>query len=259
MKKLILVFFLMLIALNIHLSAQSIQIIMGEPLVEEIFTEELEEAVSHGIVKNTTDKTVNFKIRFEVIEIAPEHSLSICYNQCFDVVNIDYEVPGTFTLLPGQTSNEAGDIFSMHCYPFRKIMDDPLTYLGPAPGKTKIIVYLTNADDILDEFEYEITFDIKDPTNVVEEEPAIAGFGIKNIYPNPASENTKIEFEYNKDEDFPHIELYDMKGNRLYNYEVCKCEDYIYLNTKEYSTGSYYVQLVGKNRKSKNQMLLIQR
>lgn len=259
MKKLILVIFLMFVALNINLSAQSVKIVMGDSYVEKVFSVDLEEAVSYGVVKNTTDKTIKFKIRFEVLEIAPEHSISLCYNQCFDVVNIDYEVPGTFTLAPGQTSTEAGDVFSVHCYPFLKISDNPITYIGPAPGKTRVKVYLTNADDILDESEFEITFNIKDPTSVVEEEPSFADFSIKNIYPNPAKESTKIEFQYNKDEDFPHIELFDTKGNKLYNYELCKCEDFIYLNTKEFPNGPYYIQLVGKNKKSKNQMLLIQR
>ena len=255
MKKLIQVIFLMFIALNISLNAQSIQIIEGESYVEEVFSEDLEEAVSHGIVKNMSNKEVTFKIRFEVIEIAKEHSLSLCYNQCFDVVNIDYEVPGTFVLGPGQTSNDVGDLFSMHCYPFLKVND---FFLGPAPGVTKVMVYLTNADDILDESEFEITFNIKNPVSV-EEETLVSDLQISNVYPNPAKDMTKIEFQYNKDEDFPHIELFDINGNKLYDYEVCKCEDFIYLNTKEYANGSYYIQLVGKNRKSKNQMLLIQK
>ncbi len=256
MKKLIQVFFLMFIALNIGLNAQSVQIIEGQSFVEGILTDD--EVISNGVIKNFTDKEITFNIRFEVIEIAPEHSISLCYNQCFDVVNIDYEVPGTFTLAPGQTSNQAGDIFSVHCYPFRKILDNPITYIGPAAGKTKIIVYLTNANDILDESEFEITFNVKNPVSV-EEETLVSDLEISNVYPNPAKDMTKIEFQYNKDEDFPRLELFDINGNKLYDYEVCKCEDFIYLNTKEYANGSYYVQLVGKNRKSKNQMLLIQK
>lgn len=252
-------FILMFLALNLNLYSQSIQIIEGQSLVEQDFYEELEEVVSNGIVKNVTDKSITFKIRFEVLEIAPEHAVAVCYNQCYDIVNIDYEIPRTFTLAAGQTSQDAGDIFSFHCYPYRKILDVPLTYIGPAPGKTRVKVYFTNADDILDESEFEITFDIKEETSVVEEETLTTDFQISNVYPNPAKEMTKIEFQYNKDEDFPHIELYDMNGNKLYDYEVCKCEDFIYLNTKEYANGSYYVQLVGKNRKSKNQLLLIQR
>lgn len=252
-------FILMFLALNLNLNAQSIQIIEGQSLVEQEFYEELEEVVSNGIVKNFSDKQVTFKIRFEVLEIAPEHSVSLCYNNCSDVVNIDYEIPGTFTLAAGQTSQDAGDNFSFHCYPFRKILDDPITYIGPAPGKTRVKVYFTNADDLLDESEYEITFDIKEKTSVVDDETLTSDFQILNVYPNPAKEMTKIEFQYNKDEDFPHIELFDMNGNKLYDYEVCKCEDFLYLNTKEYANGSYYLQLVGKNRKSQNQLLLIQR
>lgn len=249
-------FILMFLALNLNLSAQSIKVVEGPNYVEG--TMEQEEVVAYGTVKNVTDKSVSFNIRFEVIEIAPEHSLAVCYNKCYDVVNIDYEVPGTFTLAPGQTSQDVGDIFSFHCYPFRKILDDPITYIGPAAGVTKVKIYFTNSADVLDESEYEITFNVKDPTDV-DDEPSSSNFQISNVYPNPAKEMTKIEFQYNKEEDFPRVSLYDMKGNKLYDYEVCKCEDFIYLNTKEYANGSYYVQLVGKNRKSKNQLLLIQR
>lgn len=256
MKNSIRVFFLMFFALNVSIFAQSIQMIDGESSVDGLMTEE--ELIADGIVKNVTDKVVKFKVRFEVIEIAPEHSLSICYNQCFDVVNIDYEIPAIYTLGPGETNLDAGDIFSMHCYPFRKILDDPITYIGPAPGKTKIIVYFTNADDILDESEFEMTFNFKDPTSV-DDELLPEGFGISKIFPNPANEMTKIEFSYNKEEDFPHLELYDINGNKLYDYEICKCEDFLYLNTKEFSNGTYYIQMVGNNRKSKNQMLLINR
>jgi len=250
MKKNMLILLLILISFSISYS-QSIKIFELDPTyygkVED------EEVVASGKVANMTDKTIKFKMKMEVLEIANTHSVSICWFACLDIVSNDYESPFEYTLkpfeetLPGQ--------FSVHLYPYRKISDNPIMYAGPEPGKTKIRVIFTNVDNPDDKYSQDIEFVVVDPNSVDEGEST--EFGIQNIYPNPAKDFTKIEFSYKKKEEYPHLEIFDLQGNSLYKYEICSCEDFIFLNTKEYSSGTYYVQLISENKKSKARILNI--
>ncbi|HRP01185.1 MAG TPA: T9SS type A sorting domain-containing protein [Candidatus Kapabacteria bacterium] len=257
MKKLVTLIAMMSFTLCLSLSAQSIKVLLPEQEVSGIKTQE--DIISHGIVKNMTDKEVEFKIRFDVLEIAPEHALSICYNQCFDVVNNDYQVPRTYKLGPGETSEQTGDFYKIYCYPFRKISDDPIMYVGPAAGVTKIRVYFANvADESNDIFSYDVTFNVKETTGI-NDEPIVNNFGITNIFPNPANGSTRLELQYNDNEATPHLEVYSITGDKVFDYEVANSSKYITLDTKELANGSYFIQLVGNNKRSMNKQLIIKR
>ncbi len=256
MKKSLHLFLLVFFALNLNLWSQSIQVIMGQGYVEGNYTDEY--LISHGIVKNFTDKEIKFKIRFDVEQIAADHSLSLCYNQCFDVVSSSYKVPGSFMLGPGQTSEETGDYFKVYCYPIKKISDDPITYVGPGPGITKIKVYVTNADDPSDESSFEITFNVKDPTSVVDDNLP-SSFGISNLSPNPSNEFTKIDFDLKNIQNTPYIELFDLNGNTIKTLRVLQTDNSIFMSTKDLANGSYFVQLIDGNRKSKVKLLIVQK
>ncbi len=253
MKKYIQIVILLIFVGSISLNAQSIKVFQGDSEKDGFVTQE--ELIAGGIVKNTTNETVKFKMKMEILEINPSHAVSICWFQCLDIVFTDFESPFTYELAAQQESNPGQ--FAVHLYPYRKIADNPVVYTDPSAGVTKVRVTFYKESDPTDKSEFDITFSVKDPSSV--EDSEVLDFGISSIYPNPAIENAKIEFNYKKKEEYPHLEIYDLKGNSLFQYEICSCEDFIYLNTKEYANGSYYIQLVSGNKKSKAKVLSVSR
>ena len=217
----------------------------------------LEQSIANLTLKNTTDKLIKFKMSVQMIELTMGHEISVCWNVCLPPFHDNYTSPQTYQLEPNQITTEG--LFSVHLYPYMLISDNPPTYSDPVAGKTVIKITFVNVDDANDKYDYNLTFNISDPSPVVEV-ANITNLEIMDITPNPAMEQTHIMFSNLNGKDASHLEIYDMQGNLVMNKDLSDNANDVTVDTSTLSGGSYYCRLIsGSNFSSKVKTLIVKR
>lgn len=221
-------------------------------VVEEIWNKNLEDVHFAAFIRNQTNNPVTFKLKVEIIEIAPTHSLSYCWNLCYETIYQDYEYPQLATLGPNESSTLGQ--FKFYLFPYRFV--DGMTTKSDT-GTTRIRIKFINVDNENDFSSYEITFKLKGTSSIIDGRET-DDFSIVAIHPNPATSLTNVDINYKEEDKSLKFEIFDAQGNVKSEESVCSCYGKkIPLNLDKFSPGVYYLRLSNQDKYSKIEKLVI--
>ena len=144
--------------------------------------------------------------------------------------------------------------------------------MDTAAGDIPITVYLDNTNEVVGEGYYRYDFIDETPrssfsasitvhfslsylTGFSDEEIAQFGF---DIYPNPANENTVLNFKSELNFREQYVEILDITGKRVALNVVPVGAEKFNLNTQEVSSGVYFVRLVAEGVQVETKKIIIE-
>ncbi len=154
------------------------------------------------------------------------------------------------------------------------VINDPVKTnpMDTAAGDIPITVYLDNSNEVVGEGYYRydfidvtprssftssitINFSLSYLTGLSDEEIAQFGF---DIYPNPANENTVLNFKSELNFREQYVEILDITGKRVALNNVPVGSKKFNLNTQEVSSGIYFVRLVAEGVQVETKKIIIE-
>lgn len=143
--------------------AQSLKIVNP---VDEMTADYLKDAEAKMIIKNTSDQTINVKVKREIIELHPSHTNYFCWTYCYSPAVVTS--PDTEVLMPGEENSKFVGYIGMDA----QSLSDNL-------GQSVVRYCWFNADDESDQVCQTVTYNIVEPASLIV--PEVPDYKMNNM------------------------------------------------------------------------------
>lgn len=231
---------ILFVAATMYLKAEA-PVIFKTPIDTVYGTIEDDDLIAFAQIINHTDKSVDFNIIMDFVELKFGHEAALCWEICFDYTDKKFISPETYTLAANTESNLGQ--FTGHLHPYKRISLEPLIYSDPVPG-TSIVKYtiIPVGGTEEDASHFTVIFIVKDPLSVNDFD-----FSINELYPNPAKDIISIDLA-NSFETNSIIEIFDISGNMLKSINISAGLTQENINISDLANGTYYLNLRNGNK-----------
>ncbi len=208
--------------------------VYGE-LTEDIFYE----VVSHAMVTNNTDRTLQVKAMRTEIDIVEGTTNMLCWGLCFAP---DTDVsPDPIAIEAGATTEDW--VFAGHYQPNSK-------------NGTSIIKYTFFNADNEDDHVSMIVYYVISPASVDDLQKRIA-FG--NAYPNPARNQVSFDYDFPSEITTANLQVYNMLGKQVLDFPINPNMTNVTIPVQDLGEGLYFYSLVIDGKTTSTRKLVIQR
>jgi hypothetical protein len=198
-----------------------------------------EEFLSHVLVKNNTDRDMPVKARREDIDVVTGSKNYLCWESCYpdDVT----ESPNAYTIPAGEMTPET--VFSGHYL--------PQGYVG-----TSTVKYTFFNENEPDDQVYFLVNYVISPTSV---DDILSNALISSAYPNPATNQFTIDFEFPIGVEKAELKLFNLVGQEVLSKSFTGINGKIQVSVADLPEGIYFYNLVLNEESAFAKKLIVRR
>ncbi len=226
-------------SLSLHWDAQDIEngttVYVNGEMTDNIY----EEFLSHVLVKNNTDRDMPVKARREDINVVEGSTNYLCWEACYpdDVT----ESPNAYNIPAGEMTPET--VFAGHYLPQGNV------------GTSTVKYTFFNADEPDDQVYFLVSYVIS-PTSI---EDLLSNALISSAYPNPATDQIAIDYEFPTGVKVAELKLFNIVGQEILKQVVSDKSGKIQLSVSDLPEGIYFYSLTINDGAALTRKLIIRR
>jgi len=226
-------------SLSLHWDAQDIEngttVYVNGEMTDNIY----EEFLSHVLVKNNTDRDMPVKARREDINVVEGSTNYLCWEACYpdDVT----ESPNAYNIPAGEMTPET--VFAGHYLPQGNV------------GTSTVKYTFFDADEPDDQVYFLVSYVIS-PTSI---EDLLSNALISSAYPNPATDQIAIDYEFPTGVKVAELKLFNIVGQEILKQVVSDKSGKIQLSVSDLPEGIYFYSLTINDGAALTRKLIIRR